>query len=172
MVTRGSTGFNVYLARRPGIPSRQPPLSAAANPDRHRTWNTKAARQRGGFRGQATWIARRSSNVRAGGDLPAILAAIADDIEHAANAASAAVMAEYAAKVAYARKHFPRALLAGDIRAFKEARDAALAVIKQNAKAARAARREAAIIRHRKRFCVVGRSSPHQSQAPNGPKPK
>jgi hypothetical protein len=74
-------------------------------------------------------------------ELPGILDAIATDVQRVASAARHAVMAEYAGKVTHARRHLPRAQVAGAVRAFREARAAALTHIARQASAEISARR-------------------------------
>jgi hypothetical protein len=82
-------------------------------------------------------------------ELGPILAAIADEVQDTAAAASAAVGAEYAAKVAHARRHLPWHQVAGAVRAFDQERKASLEHIKRNAATSLAGRQRAAIELHR-----------------------
>lgn len=77
-------------------------------------------------------------------DLGAILGAIDDEVEGIATAARGGVMAEFAGRIAYARKHLPRSQIAAAVAALKAARKAALALVKRNAAQERAGRKKAA----------------------------
>lgn len=122
---------------------------------------------KGEFRGLARWVTSRSagdaqakrifperpaSAVRrdediAGGndELGALLAAIGDEFQRHASAARDGVLADFAARIAHARKHLSPNLLAATLAAIKEQRKAALATISRNAALERAGRCEAAI---------------------------
>jgi hypothetical protein len=91
-------------------------------------------------------------------DLGAVLAAIDDDVQDSAAGARAGIMAEFAGRIAYARKHLPRHQIAAAVAAFKEARKAALALVKRNAAEQRAGRKQAATMaRRRPRVTEGGR---------------
>jgi hypothetical protein len=83
-------------------------------------------------------------------DLGAVLAAIDDDVQDSAAGARAGIMAEFAGRIAYARKHLPRHQIAAAVAAFKEARKAALALVKRNAAEQRAGRKKAATMARRR----------------------
>jgi hypothetical protein len=78
-------------------------------------------------------------------DLGPLLAAIADDVHRCAAAACAGIIADFAARVAYARKHLPRHQLAAALGALAQERKAALALVKRNAALELAARKKAVI---------------------------
>jgi hypothetical protein len=78
--------------------------------------------------------------------LSALLAAIDDEVSQHAAAACDGVMADFAARVAHARRHLSPHLLAATLAAIKEQRKAALALIKRNAATERAGRKKAAIM--------------------------
>jgi hypothetical protein len=82
-------------------------------------------------------------------ELGRIVFAITEEIQRWAAGARAGVIAEFVAKVSYARKQLPRNQLIGAVRACYEARAAALALIKRQAAADLIGRREAAIREHR-----------------------
>jgi len=164
------------LTDRPSLPSKSygPGL---------RSESTNEARTRGEFRAQSLWMlagnapsgdapSGKADAGDAGEDteLAQILSAIAEDVQRKAATVSRAVLADYAGKIAHARKHLPRHQLAGAVRAYAEARTAALAVIKQAAASELTARRKAAILRHRGllRALRAAQSSPRQkSLAPS-----
>jgi hypothetical protein len=83
-------------------------------------------------------------------DLGAVLAAIDDDVQESAAGARAGIMAEFAGRIAHARKHLPRHQIAAAVAAFKEARKAALALVKRNAAEQRAGRKKAATMARRR----------------------
>jgi len=121
---------------------------------------------RGEFRGLARWItsafASRASlppaqegpsvgasdqnpDSREGDDgLAACLGSIADEVYRHATAARDGVMADFAARVAHARKHLSPHLLAATLAAIKEQRKAALTLINRNAASELAARKKTA----------------------------
>jgi hypothetical protein len=76
--------------------------------------------------------------------LAACLSSIADEVYQHASAARDGVMADFAARVAHARKHLSPHLLAATLAAIKEQRKAALALISRNAASELAARKKAA----------------------------
>jgi hypothetical protein len=79
-------------------------------------------------------------------ELGALLDAIAEDVQHTAAAVRAGIMADFAARVAHARRHLPRQQLAAALRGFAEARKAALALARRNARMELQARKKAAIL--------------------------
>jgi len=83
-------------------------------------------------------------------DLGALLGAIAEDVHQIAAAVSAGIMADFATRVAYARRHLPRHQLGGALHALAEARKAALAVARRNAAMELKARKKAALIARRR----------------------
>ena len=83
-------------------------------------------------------------------ELSLILDAIVDDVMRRAAGAQMAIMAEYAGKVAYARRYLPRTEVAGAVRAAMDVKAAALAHIAGEAAAEIAARRAAIIGARRK----------------------
>jgi hypothetical protein len=128
-------------------------LPPIANATGFRCWTASEARTRGEFRAQILWMpARARSSDDAGDDteLAGVLAAIADDVGRISSGARAAIVVEYAGRIAHARKHLPRYQVAGAVRSINDARAAALALIKRAASADLAARRAAAIRAHRK----------------------
>jgi hypothetical protein len=178
----GSTGFSFNLSRALLATKRRsfPPIQ---NANGFRCWTTGEARTRGEFRAQAIWTSSRtnasgdaSDGITDAGDLGGnteleqILSGIVDDVMRTAAAASAAVMAEYAGKIAYAQKHLPRHQVAGAVRAFTQARDAALALIKRAAADDLVGRTRLATLRHRDRRRAVRRKhSPNGRRPPDGP---
>ena len=82
-------------------------------------------------------------------ELGPLLGAIADDVHAIAGAAREGVLADFAARVAYARRHLPRHMLAATLGALAQARKAALAVVKRNAALELAGRKKAALTAHR-----------------------
>lgn len=138
---------------------------------------------RGEFRGLARWITgpvaaqgpkgsaneRRAptSDVQEEGsreeaELGIILAGIADDVRRHAVAACDAVTADFAARVAHARRHLSRDLLPATLSALYLQRRAALAAVKRNAAIELAGRKKAAI---------AARRRPAVNRAQNHPKP-
>jgi hypothetical protein len=103
------------------------------------------------------------------GGLGALLASIADEVHAHAAAAREGVMADFAARVLHARKHFSRSLLVATLASIREQRKAALALVNRNAALEIAGRQKAAIaafggnsaIRRRK-----PRGGPSKEQAP------
>ena len=84
-------------------------------------------------------------DLREGDDgLAACLSSIADEVYRHATAARDGVMADFAARVAHARKHLSPHLLAATLAAIKEQRKAALTLISRNAASELAARKKAA----------------------------
>jgi hypothetical protein len=98
-------------------------------------------------------------------ELGAVLAAIDDDVQNSAAGARAGIMAEFAGRIAYARKHLPRHQIAAAVAAFKEARKAALALVKRNAAEQRAGRKKAATMARRRSRVAKGGPKP-SSHAP------
>jgi hypothetical protein len=80
-----------------------------------------------------------------GDELGALMAAIAAEVYGHAAAAREGVMADFAARVAHARKHQSKSVLAATLGAIKEQRKAALALISRNAALELAARRNAVV---------------------------
>jgi hypothetical protein len=78
-------------------------------------------------------------------ELGAMLGAIAEEVHQIAAAVQAGIMADFAARVVYARRHLPKHQIAGALAAIKQMRAAALAVAKQNAKTELAGRKKAAV---------------------------
>jgi hypothetical protein len=143
---------------------------------------------RSGFRGLAHWVtdpyagdtprpAIFASGVAAGIDsyaedpgeaedpLDGELTAIADEVHRHAAAARAGAVADFAAQVAHARKHFRPPLLAAVLAAIKQQREAVLALINRNAAAELTARRKMVKMKFRSRR----RRSRHQLNRQNGP---
>jgi hypothetical protein len=83
--------------------------------------------------------------------LNGLLAGIADEVHRHAAAARGGVMADFAAQVAHARKHYSPHLLAAVLAAIKQQRDGMLALINRNAADELAARRKAVIMAFRPR---------------------
>ena len=77
-------------------------------------------------------------------ELATYLGSIADEVYRHATAARDGVMADFAARVAHARKHLSPHLLAATLAAIKEQRKAALTLISRNAASELAARKKAA----------------------------
>jgi hypothetical protein len=100
-------------------------------------------------------------------DLGAILGAIDDEVQEIAAGARAGIMAEFAGRVAYARKHLPRHQVAAAVAAFKQARKAALALVKRNAAQERAGRKKAATMARRRPRVAKGGRKP-RNHAPRG----
>jgi hypothetical protein len=129
-------------------------------------WTTATAHTFGEFKGQARWIGAgpvptEPNEVEGLGEatedgedneLAKILSAITEDVQRVAAAASASVMAEFAGRMQHARKCLPRWQVPGALQSLKEARDAALAIVKRNAAADLAGRREAAVSMYGKRI--------------------
>jgi hypothetical protein len=123
----------------------------------------------GEFRGQARYIcaahdAAEPARVEGIGgantdaedsELGNLLAAIAEEVHRFANAANAAIVVEFAARMKHARASLPRGQIPGALQALKDARNAALAIIKQNSAAELATRREAAVRMHSSRIRAV-----------------
>jgi hypothetical protein len=82
-------------------------------------------------------------------ELGAVLGAIAEEVHQIAAAVRAGIMADFAARAAYARKHLPRHLVTGALAAIKQMRTAALASARQNAKAELRGRKNAVIAARR-----------------------
>jgi hypothetical protein len=148
------------------------------------SWTTATARTFGEFRGQARLIS--AGPVRPGpneavslgdadgdgddNELGRILSAIAEEVHRVSAAACAGVMAEFAGRMQHARKSFPRGQVPGVLHSLKEARDAALAIIKRNAAAELAGRRETATKAHGNRLRSVRGGQPHlRRKSPEGP---
>jgi hypothetical protein len=97
-------------------------------------------------------------------DLHSVLAAIADDVQEIAAAARGGIMAEFAGRIADARKRLPRHAAAGAVAMLKEARKAALALVKRNAALELAGRKKAAIqARRRPSAARYGRKPGHHA---------
>jgi hypothetical protein len=96
-------------------------------------------------------------------ELGSLLDAIAADVHKTASAARDAVMTEFTARAAHARKHLPRSQLAAALKAIDEARKAALALIKRNQTAELSARRAAALAA-RRRSRIVAKPPPPQAE--------
>jgi hypothetical protein len=149
----------------------------------------------GEFRGLARWLtsadaARQSSRVPeaerpaagidAGSEDPgedhdglgALLAAIANDVQHRAAAARSGVMADFAGRAAHARKHMSRHLLAATLAAIKEQRKAALALIARNAASELEGRKKAAITAGRGREAASGGKKPSRNPPGVTPDPR
>jgi hypothetical protein len=77
-------------------------------------------------------------------ELSKIIAAITEDVERWAAGARQGVSAKYAGQIDFARKHLPRHLVAGAIRAIIDNRSVELAFIRERAAAERAQRIEIA----------------------------
>jgi hypothetical protein len=90
-------------------------------------------------------------------DLGAILGAIDDEVEGIAAAARAGIMADFGGRIASARKHLPRSQIAAAVAALKEARKAALALVKRHAAQERAGRKKAASAGRGRRPRAAGR---------------
>jgi hypothetical protein len=122
----------------------------------------------GEFRGMARWLTipgparhtqhlsepeRPVAGIDAGSEDPredsdglgALLASIADDVQHRATATRDGVIADFAGRAMHARKHLSRHLLAATLAALKEQRKAALALISRNAAVELAGRKKGAI---------------------------
>jgi hypothetical protein len=82
-------------------------------------------------------------------ELGPLLGAIADDVHAIAGAAREGVLADFAARVAHARRHQSGPQLLATLAALAQARKAALAVVKQNAALELAGRKKAALTAHR-----------------------
>ena len=132
-------------------------------------WTTAKAHTFGEFSGQARYICAARDAVEPAGvggiggantdaeesELGNLLAAIAEEVNRFAGAASVAVIVEFAARMKHARASLPRGQIPGALQALKDARKAALAIIKQNSAAELAARREAAMRMHTSRIRAV-----------------
>jgi hypothetical protein len=128
----------------------------------------------GEFRGHARWVTSpyagidaQSEDPREGSDgLGALLAAIDDEVGRHTTAARDGVTADFAARVAHARKHLSPHLLAATLATIKEQRKAALAQIGRNAANELAGRKKAAVE-------AFGRKEPRRSDkgrnAPGAP---
>jgi hypothetical protein len=79
-----------------------------------------------------------------------LLSAIDDNVHRFASAARDGINADFAARVAYARKHLPRHQLSSSLRGFAEARKAALALVSRNAALELAGRKKAALAARRR----------------------
>jgi hypothetical protein len=79
------------------------------------------------------------------GGLGALLVAIADEVRGHAAAAREGVMADFAARVAHARKHLSPQLLAATLAAIKEQRKAALALVNRSVALEISGRQKAAV---------------------------
>jgi hypothetical protein len=83
-------------------------------------------------------------------ELGPLLGAIAEDVHCLAAAIRAGIMADFAARLVYARRHLPRQQIPGALAVIRQARAAALAVAAQNAKAELQGRKKAAIAARRR----------------------
>jgi hypothetical protein len=102
-----------------------------------------------------------SDQLEADPTLGLLLDAIADEVHKIASAARDGIVAEFAARVAHARKCLPRNQLSATLRGLAEARKAALALVKRNAAAELAGRKKAALAaRRRARSVRAVRASP------------
>jgi hypothetical protein len=81
-------------------------------------------------------------------ELGALLDAIAEDVQHTAAAVRDGIIADFAARVAHARRYLPRHQLAGALRGFAQARKAALTLARRNARMELQARKKATILMH------------------------
>jgi hypothetical protein len=84
-------------------------------------------------------------------ELGALLAAIADEVQDGAAAARGAIMADFGARIAHARKYLRGHQRVAALGALKEGRKAALALVKRNAAQELAGRKRAAIAARRRR---------------------
>jgi hypothetical protein len=151
------------------LSNEQPKIVARAHRLGPAPWTTAKAHTFGEFRGQARYIcaahdAAELPRVDGIGDtntdaedneLASVLAAIAEEVHRFASAASAAIVVEFAARKGHARASLPRGQIPGALQALKDARAAALAIIKRNAAAELASRREVAVRMHRARIRAV-----------------
>lgn len=152
-----------------------PPISARRGGRQlHKTVPPSRILVQGEFRGMARWVAsaaarRQPSQIGERQSLPpdtghgagyfgddfeglaGLLTAIADDVQSRAAIARTGVVADFAGRVAHARKHFPRSLIASTLATIQEQRLVALAAVNRNANTELAGRREAAISRFRRR---------------------
>jgi hypothetical protein len=174
-VGSGSKEFFGFLSR--SLSTRQPNAVAPANRIGPASWTTVTAHTIGEFRGQARWIVARSSTIEStemerlrdtgidgeDNELGAILSAIAEEVQRVAAAASDGVVAEFAGRMRHARNSLPRGQIPAVLQVLKDARDAALALIKRNAAAELASRREAAIGMRGKPSRNVGTAPPSVS---------
>lgn len=106
-----------------------------------------------------------------GGELGVLLDAIAEEVHRHASAARDGVLADFAARAAYARKHLPRSLLAATLAAIKQQRKAAMALISRNASLEIAARRQGAIDAFGKNAFRRGKRGPPNNTDDPIPKP-
>jgi hypothetical protein len=83
-------------------------------------------------------------------ELGLVLDAIAANVHKTASAARDGIIAEFAARVSYARRHLPRHQLAAALSGIAKARKAALALIKRNEAFELSARRAAALAASRR----------------------
>jgi hypothetical protein len=83
-------------------------------------------------------------------ELGPLLGAIAEDVQQIAAAVRAGIIADFAARAAYARRHLPRHQLGGALRTLAEARRAALTLARQTAAMELKARKKAAIMTRRR----------------------
>jgi hypothetical protein len=180
--TGGKGGFGDALDGKPLTARHYNVLPSTRDGGGHRRWTKEEACLRGEFRAEAFWLARGTSTDAgeagagaaegdAGGDdgLAEILDAIGAEVQGKAAGARAAVIAEYAGKIAYARKSLPRREAEGAVRALMEARAAALAHIAREASREIALRREAATRAYRKERRRPGilRNDPDSKPTPN-----
>ncbi len=83
-------------------------------------------------------------------ELGPLLGAIADDVHGCAAAARSGIMADFAARVAYARKHLSGPALAAVLATLKQARQTALTFVKRSAALELAGRKKAVIAARRR----------------------
>jgi hypothetical protein len=81
--------------------------------------------------------------------LSALIEAISDEVHRHTTAARDGLLADFAARMAHARKHLSPHLLAASLAALKQQRKSALALINRNAAAELAGRKKAAIMASR-----------------------
>lgn len=90
-------------------------------------------------------------------ELGLLLDAIAADVHKTASAARDGIIADFAARVAYARRSLPQPQLAAALSGIAESRRAALALIKKSEAAELFARR-AAVLADRRRTRVIAKA--------------
>jgi hypothetical protein len=106
-------------------------------------------------------------------ELGRILSAIAEDVHRVTAAACAGVTAEFAGRMRHARKSLPRGQVPGALQSLQQARDAALAIIKQNAATELAGRQQTAVKLHGNRLRSIRRGQLHTRGKPReGPNQK
>lgn len=82
--------------------------------------------------------------------LGAVLNAIDRDVNARSEASRIGIVAEFAARIAYARKYLPRNQVSAAVAAIVQVRKAALAILKQTAAQERAGRKKAAMLAWRR----------------------